>query len=315
MASRWVQKIWPFLDDSKLTVRSGGKLLYDWCGWCLAVTDACFGVSPFAASAQVAWNVNPDKRTNIWDLPIGIYVPLFWTGDKQGYGHVVVALRTADNYIKIWSSPYTHKPYFDYFEGALQETIDTITRKYGLTRCVGWSPVLGDKTIAALEYTVELEPVITPEPTPEPVVEEPVEPVEPIESEPVVENPPEIEQPAPAVITDDCEKITKEDFEKALERNITYMEKVNEIITEAGQGITFSAKTKKIVYIVCDLLLLAGAEVTPIMTMLNSANDPTTFGSALTQALFIAGFGGLMIFKLLKAKGDKKTETPTTPEA
>lgn len=318
MAGKWVQKITPYLDDSKLTVSSGGKLLYDWCGWCLAVTDACFGVAPFAASAQVAWNVNPDKHTNIWDMPIGLYVPLFFTGDKQGYGHVVVALRTANDHIKIWSSPYTHKPYFDFFEGTLQGTINTIISKYGLTSCVGWSTVLGNKTIIAWENIPD--PVVEPpkpEPTPEP---EPEPEPEPQNDEPATDegsdsnsqeeiNTGDLPQPDGSGSEQPPVEVTVEEFIKLLERNVEYMEKVQEIIEEAGNGITFKPLTKKIVYIVCDLLLLAGAEVTPIMTVIN-AQSTEMFATALTQALFTAGVGGLLIFKLLKAKsGTKLTET------
>ena len=382
MAARWVQKTWPFLDDSILTVKANGKVLTDWYEWCLAVIDATCNVPPFAASAWDAWLVNDSKHeVGGMDIPIGFYVPVFYKGGK--YGHVVMVYRESYDKITVWSSPYTHKPYFDVFSGPVVETLDKVGRIYGV-QYVGWTEKLGSKQIIQWEnvgpdltfkafdepvgYLAKLQPthlwdvsnainfdqvkdlrtidkgtafwawgsvfnkqlgqtylvdkeclekkiakgynigdmelapkeVAEPEPTPEPV-----------ESEPVVENPTEVETPEPAVVADDCEKVTKEDFEKALERNIEYMEKVSEIINEAGQGITFSAKTKKIVYVACDLLLLAGAEVTPIMTMINTPNDPTTFGSALTQALFIAGLGGLMTFKLLKAKGDKNI----TPEA
>lgn len=181
--ARWVQKITPNLDDNTMTVSSGGKLLYDWFGWCLAVTDKQFGVSPFAATAQIAWNQNNTKHQDR-NMPDGVYVPIWFTGDKDGYGHVAVGLRQGNSF-KVWSSPYTHKPYFDRFEG----TVDTVIARmiaigYGKA-FLGWTETLGDRRIVAWEEDAKVEepkpslpaqdkPVDTPskpEPEPEPTPE------------------------------------------------------------------------------------------------------------------------------------------------
>lgn len=135
----WKQTIYPNLDDKKLVVYYQGKPLLDWFLWCLAVAQRTFNVAPFAASAQIAWNWNNTKHQDR-NLPDGCFVPIWWTGGAQGYGHVAIAKRTG-NRIQIWSSPYRHKPYFDYFEGELNATIDTVSRIYGCTYA-GWTETM-----------------------------------------------------------------------------------------------------------------------------------------------------------------------------
>ena len=133
------QKIFPNLDDKKLVVNYQGKPLMDWFLWCLAVAQKTFNVAPFAASAQIAWNWNNTKHTDR-NLPDGCFVPIWWTGGYKNYGHVAVAKRTG-NRIQIWSSPYTRKPFFDYFEGELNTTIDTVSRIYSVAYA-GWTETM-----------------------------------------------------------------------------------------------------------------------------------------------------------------------------
>lgn len=135
----WKQTIYPNLDDKHLIVYYQGKPLLDWFLWCLAVAQKTFNVAPFAASAQIAWNWNNTKHQDR-NLPDGCFVPIWWTGGAQNYGHVAVAKRTG-NHIQIWSSPYRHKPYFDYFEGELNATIDTVSRIYGVVYA-GWTETM-----------------------------------------------------------------------------------------------------------------------------------------------------------------------------
>lgn len=135
----WKQTIYPNLDDKKLVIHYQGKVLLDWFLWCLAVTQKVFGVAPFAESAQIAWSWNNTKHQDR-NLPDGCFVPIWWTGGYKNYGHVAVAKRTG-NRIQIWTSPYTHKPYFDYFEGELNATIDTVSRIYSVTYA-GWTETM-----------------------------------------------------------------------------------------------------------------------------------------------------------------------------
>lgn len=140
----WKQTIYPNLDDKKLVIYYKGKPLTDWFLWCLAVTQKVFGVAPFAESAQIAWSWNNTKHQDR-NLPDGCFVPIWWTGGYKNYGHVAIAKRTG-NRIQIWSSPYTRKPFFDYFEGELNVTIDTISRIYGVSYA-GWTETMNTTRI------------------------------------------------------------------------------------------------------------------------------------------------------------------------
>lgn len=133
------QKIFPNLDDKKLVVYDHGKPLTNWLLWCLAVAQRAFNVAPFAESAQIAWSWNNTKHQDR-NLPDGCFVPIWWTGGYKNYGHVAIAKRTG-NRIQIWSSPYTRKPFFDYFEGELNTTIDTVSRIYSVTYA-GWTETM-----------------------------------------------------------------------------------------------------------------------------------------------------------------------------
>lgn len=135
----WKQTLYPNLDDKKLVVYYKGKPLTDWFLWCLAVVQKTFNVAPFAESAQIAWSWNNTKHQDR-NLPDGCFVPIWWTGGYKNYGHVAVAKRTG-NRIQIWTSPYTHKPYFDYFEGELNTTIDTVSRIYSVVYA-GWTETM-----------------------------------------------------------------------------------------------------------------------------------------------------------------------------
>lgn len=135
----WKQIIYPNLDDKKLVVYYQGKPLTDWLLWCLAVTQKTFNVAPFVESAQIAWSWNNTKHQDR-NLPDGCFVPIWWTGGYKNYGHVTVAKRTGSR-IQIWSSPYTRKPFFDYFEGELNTTIDTVSRIYSVAYA-GWTETM-----------------------------------------------------------------------------------------------------------------------------------------------------------------------------
>lgn len=138
------QTLYPNLDDKKLVVYSKGKPLTDWLLWCLAVAQKTFNVAPFAESAQIAWSWNNTKHQDR-NLPDGCFVPIWWTGGYKNYGHVAIAKRTG-NRIQIWSSPYTRKPFFDYFEGELNTTIDTVSRIYSVAYA-GWTETMNTTRI------------------------------------------------------------------------------------------------------------------------------------------------------------------------
>ena len=155
------QLITPNLNDKELVVYSQGRLLTSWRGWCLAVTDAAYGVQPFAATALDAWNVNKTKHQDR-NIPEKVYVTIFYAGDRQNYGHVAICYRDGDNYT-IWSTPYTDKAYFDVFRG--KDAIDQLIQ-YGYGKqFLGWTETLGNKRIVG--YYEQPKPAPTPAPEPE----------------------------------------------------------------------------------------------------------------------------------------------------
>ena len=151
MVATWVQKIKPNTNDKTLYVYdANGKVMKDWNGWCLAVTQQAFGIKKrLYASAIDAWNKNTTKHTGGgMTIPIGMYVPVFYKGGQ--YGHIVIAYRDAYDHIKVWSSPYTHKAYFDTFQGPVVSTLDGVGKKYGGSY-VGWSETLTETRIIQWE--------------------------------------------------------------------------------------------------------------------------------------------------------------------
>ena len=92
-----------------------------------------------------------------------------------------------------------------------------------------------------------------------------------------------------------------EQVQKLIEEHKKNMEKAKEIIDEVGKNIEFSPKTKMIVYLLGDLLIIAGTQA-PLVVALINATDVVTFGQLLGQLLLSTGTMLLFTFKLLKKK-------------
>lgn len=330
------QIIFPNLDDKKLVVNYQGKPLLDWFLWCLAVAQKTFNVAPFAATAQIAWNWNNTKHQDR-NLPDGCFVPIWWTGGTGNYGHVAVAKRSG-NRIQVWSSPYRHKPFFDYFEGELNATIDNISRIYGVVYA-GWTETMNTTRIVEWVNPPQLKPneEIAAEvwrdmwgkgqdrinrltsagydwrtiqalidkgvgkPVEQPKVEEvkPAEVVKPIEQPKTEDESKEEEK--------HMDKIPELTDDKIKQFNDAYqasLAQASGIIEEVGSGFDFSQKTKMIAYLTGDFLLLAGAITPQVILAIMSLNDKnlTAFGTALASILATLGSQILLIFKLLKKK-------------
>ena len=359
------QKIFPNLDDKKLVVYYQGKPLTDWFLWCLAVAQKTFNVAPFVGSAQIAWSWNNTKHTDR-NLPDGCFVPIWWTGGYKNYGHVAVAKRTG-NRIQIWSSPYTRKPFFDYFEGELNTTIDTVSRIYSVayagwtetmntTRVVEWVQDKTNEEIAAevwqhkwgngqdrinrltsagydwraIQALVDKgvgKPIEKPAETPQESPKQPEQPVEPPKPEPAPETHKENTQEKEKQMEENKTENINKDKQKVEEKetelmkpaltdeqinkiNEEYMKLANastEAIAEAGSGFEFSNKTKIVAYLIGDFLLLGSAITPQVVLAIMSLNDKnmTAFGTALASILATLGSQILLIFKLLKKKGEK----------
>ena len=92
-----------------------------------------------------------------------------------------------------------------------------------------------------------------------------------------------------------------EQVQKLIEEHKKNMEKAKEIIGEVNKDMEFSPKTKMIVYLLGDLLIIAGTQA-PLVVALINTTDAVTFGQLLGQLLLSTGTMLLFTFKLLKKK-------------
>ena len=327
----WKQTIYPNLDDKKLVVYYQGKPLLDWFLWCLAVAQRTFNVAPFAASAQIAWNWNNTKHQDR-NLPDGCFVPIWWTGGTGNYGHVAIAKRSG-NWVQVWSSPYRHKAFFDYFEGELNATIDNISRIYGVSYA-GWTETMNTTRVVEWVNPPQLKPneeiaaevwqnkwgngqdrinrltsagydwkavqALIDKGVGKPVEQPKVEEVKPVE-QPKTEDNKSKEEEKPMDKTPELTDDKIKQFNDAYQASLS---QASGIIEEVGSGFDFSQKTKMIAYLLGDFLLLAGAITPQVILAIMSLNDKnmTAFGTALASILATLGSQILLIFKLMKKK-------------
>lgn len=132
----WKQDISPNVNDQSLVVFFGrigqGNPLGDWYGDCAAVVRNAFGI--VEPQGSTAWQIYSEfNQINHEDRnwPIGVYFPIWFSG-YGGAGHVAIAYWNGTS-MQIWTSPYTHKPYFDHYTD-----VDRLASGYGVTYA-GWS--------------------------------------------------------------------------------------------------------------------------------------------------------------------------------
>ena len=92
-----------------------------------------------------------------------------------------------------------------------------------------------------------------------------------------------------------------EQVQKLIEEHKKNMDNAEEIIGEVNKDMEFSPKTKMIVYLLGDLLIIAGTQA-PLVVALVNTTDAVTFGQLLGQLLLSTGTMLLFTFKLLKKK-------------
>ena len=118
---------------------------YDWektNGWCLRTCRFAWGFDSSEVSAKVAWEKTPKKhkREKTTDFPPGALV--YFSGDKNGYGHVTIA--SADpGYV--WTTDYLGNGHVDKVSIAAL-TGDVPDAKWNLTY-LGWTDWLNGKTL------------------------------------------------------------------------------------------------------------------------------------------------------------------------
>lgn len=294
--AHWVQDRVPNLDNDPnhpLYVYVGGKLLYDWYCWCLAVCLASVGSGWTVDCAWTAWQVNPNKHFD-YNIPDGIFVFIYYKGGD--YGHVAIARRSGGK-VQIWSSPYTHKATYDYFEGDIQ-VINKVGAIYGVSY-VGWSETCGDTATA---HMVEDAPAPAPQPSKD------------TDTKPEPEPTPEPVEPIPDPVIDESNNngdgegvvpVNKEEYEEMAKKNkeiaANMLGNLEDVVDEAGDVFSPTPKQKLVAYIIGDFLIIAGM-MTPLIINCILAPDLNTFGTALATALSELGAAVLLVFKLVKKK-------------
>ncbi|MCT2076066.1 hypothetical protein [Dietzia cinnamea] len=116
-------------------IYQGGQVLTGWLGYCLAYVQTAYGAPWAGSNAWEAWSYRVKKRHGDWNMPSGVYVPIWFDGywNGQRLGHVAI---WKDG--RIWSSPWTsNKPSAD-----VLGSIADVERIYGM-RFVGWSEDIG----------------------------------------------------------------------------------------------------------------------------------------------------------------------------
>ena len=127
----WRNTKTPNLDP---VIYQGGKILYNWLGWCLAYVQTAFGAGWSGSTAWDGWSNRTQGKHADWNIPQGVYVPIWFDGywNGQRLGHVAIY---KDG--KIWSSPVSNKPYADVWN-----SIGAVEQAYGV-KYVGWSEFVG----------------------------------------------------------------------------------------------------------------------------------------------------------------------------
>lgn len=298
----WVQKLNPNLDNDPkhpLYVYQGGKILTDWYGWCLAVAAASFGAKGSSYSAKTAWQSCGTKHRDR-NIPEYRWVPLWYEGGQ--YGHIVIGFRQG-NSITIYSSPYTHKPTFDRFDGELNWALDYVGRVYGVGAFSGWSETLLDSRI--IEW-VEDKPQ-NQEPAENSTPQEPVEGGSDTKDDnTIIPEPEPIPEPSddatePSDKNDDGKEddmSSKEPFEPAKEAD---QQLIGGIIEEASDFFEPSKTIKLIAYLVGDALLV-GAILIPDIVNAIQAPTMSIWAEYISKVLLEAGTCILLVFKLIKKK-------------
>jgi hypothetical protein len=150
------QLVTPNLDP---VLYQGGHTLTDWLGWCLLYGQTAFNVGWAGSNAWEAWNDHVQFKHQNWDLPSGVYVPIWFSGYHQ-MGHFAIYKDE-----QVWSSPYHHKPTAD-----VLPSIAEVERIYGVAY-VGWSEDIGGtRVIAPIDVPAPAPIVVASTPLPVPVI-------------------------------------------------------------------------------------------------------------------------------------------------
>lgn len=151
----WKQNVTPNLDPY---VYVNGVLKTDWFGWCLATVRCAYNAPYSGLNAWSGWLYYTKFRHEDRNFPIGVYFPIWYSG-YGGQGHVAFAYVNTTGQMNIWTSPFTHTPYF--YTG--YHDVDALARGYGV-KYAGWSEDIGGMRV--VEWQEDLPPQLPPPPPP-----------------------------------------------------------------------------------------------------------------------------------------------------
>lgn len=111
-------------------------------GMCLEYVQDAYGSGWAGSYALQGWHDIVKKKHPDWNIPGGVYVPIWFEGYWNGvnYGHVAIYKDGV-----CWSSPYTNKGTHDQLGN-----IETVERIYGM-KYIGWSEDIGGTTVSKEE--------------------------------------------------------------------------------------------------------------------------------------------------------------------
>lgn len=142
----WRQVVTPNLDPviTQPNGRGGTYTLSDWVGWCLAYVQFSYGAAYAGSPARVSWNSYTKFRHADRDIPVEVYVPLWFSGYYNQW-HVLIARFNRDGSGVAWTSPNSAKAAADLISfSSLDSLVSQLKRGWSSdTAFVGWSEDVG----------------------------------------------------------------------------------------------------------------------------------------------------------------------------
>lgn len=130
---------WVQVREPNLSVRTS-------LGMCLKYVQDAFGSGWAGSYALQGWRDIVVKKHRIRGIPNGVYVPIWFEGEWDGYNYGHVAIYRDGT---VYSSPYSNKTSHDVL-GSIAE----VERTYGM-KYIGWSEDIGGSTVIKEEDMAE----------------------------------------------------------------------------------------------------------------------------------------------------------------
>lgn len=146
----WVQVKSPNL--SPVITQPGYGVLADWTGWCLAVVQFAFGAAYAGSPARVSWQSYTKYKHADRNIPVGIYVPLWFSGYYNQW-HVLIVKMNNDGSGAAWTSPNDPKPSMDVINFSnLDNLVAQLKQGWSHdTEYIGWSEDIGGTRVIELK--------------------------------------------------------------------------------------------------------------------------------------------------------------------